>query len=55
METAVPVILIGTADLELTTSPNGPLGQLIGGAFLGFPLLQQFNTFEQAGMTATTP
>ena len=55
METAVPVILIGTADLELTTSPNGSLGQLIGGAFLGFPLLQQFNTFEQAGMTASTP
>ncbi len=55
METAVPVILIGTADLEVTTPPNGTLGRLIGGAFLGFPALQQFNTFDRATMTVTTP
>ena len=55
METAVPVILIGTADLGLTTPPDGALGQLIGGSSLGFPILQQFNTFDQAGMTVTTP
>ena len=53
METQVPEIKIGTADLELTTSPQGPLGQLIGGALLGFPILQQFNTFVHAGMTVT--
>jgi hypothetical protein len=54
METAVPVILIGAADLGLTTSPTGTLGQLVGGPFLGFPILQQFNTFDQAVMTVTT-
>jgi len=49
----VPEIKIGTADLELTTSPQGPLGQLIGGAHLVFPILQQFNTFAHAEMTIT--
>ncbi|HSB64705.1 MAG TPA: hypothetical protein VLJ18_11090 [Thermoanaerobaculia bacterium] len=53
METQVPEIMIGSADLELTTSPQGPLGQLIGGALLGFPVLQQFNTFTQAALTVT--
>ncbi len=51
METVVPDIRIGTADLELTTPSRGPLGQLVGGAFLGFPVLQQFNTFGEARMT----
>jgi len=50
MSTNVPVINIGGADLTLTTDPNGPLGQLIGGGSTGFPLLQQFNTFTDAHM-----
>ncbi len=51
METNVPEIFIGDANLTLTTNPNGPLGQLIGGASTGFPVLQQFNTFADARMT----
>ena len=50
MSTNVPVINIGGADLTLTTNPNGPLGQLIGGGSTGFPLVQQFNTFTGAHM-----
>lgn len=50
MSTNVPVINIGGAGLTLTTNPNGPLGQLIGSASTGFPLLQQFNTFTGAHM-----
>ena len=48
MSTNVPVINIGGADLTLTTDPNSPLGQLIGGSVTGFPILQQFNTFATA-------
>ena len=55
METQVPGIRIGAADLHLTTSPQGSLGQLIGGPLLDFPILQQFNTFDEAGMTVTAP
>jgi hypothetical protein len=50
MATNVPVINIGGADLTLTTNPNGPLGQLIGGGATGFPLVQQFNTFTGGHM-----
>jgi hypothetical protein len=50
MSTNVPVINLGGADLTLTTDPNSPLGQLIGGSVTGFPLLQQFNTFAAARM-----
>lgn len=50
MKTNVPEIFIGEANLTLTTAPNGPLGQLIGGGSTGFPVLQQFNTFGDARM-----
>jgi hypothetical protein len=50
MDTLVPAISIGTADLTLTTDPGGKLGQLIGGSSAGFPVLQQFNTFASANM-----
>ncbi len=54
MNTNVPVINIGGANLTLTTNPNGPLGQLIGGDTLGFPIVQQFNTFTNAQMSVNT-
>jgi len=50
MDTNVPAIAIGTANLVLTTNPRGPLGQLIGGDSIGFPILQQFNLFSTAHM-----
>jgi hypothetical protein len=50
MDTNVPVIAIGTANLVLTTTPHGPLGELIGGDSIGFPILQQFNVFSNAHM-----
>jgi hypothetical protein len=50
MATAVPDIFIGAADLVLTTPAGGPLGALIGGDTLRFPILQQFNTFPHASM-----
>jgi len=50
MQTNVPVINIGGANLTLETNPNGALGQLIGGDTLGFPIIQQFNTFAAAQM-----
>jgi hypothetical protein len=50
MSTNVPVISIGAADLILTTSSNGPLGQLFGASSTGFPIVQQFNTFARANM-----
>jgi len=50
MSTRVPVINIGGADLLLTTNQHGPLGQLIGGSSIGFPIIQQFNTFGAAHM-----
>ncbi len=54
MATSVPIIDIGTADLQLSNA-NGALAQLIGGDTLGFPILQQFNTFDDAHMSVTTP
>ena len=53
MDTNVPAIAIGTANLVLTTNPHGPLGQLIGGDSIGFPILQQFNRFSTAHMEVT--
>lgn len=54
MNTNVPSINIGGADLTLTTSPNGALGQLIGGSATGFPILQQFNSFAAATMNVSS-
>ncbi len=53
METDVPSIFIGTADLTLWTSPEGPLGKLLGGGVASFPVLQQFNTFALARMSVS--
>lgn len=50
MDTLVPAIFIGAADLTLTTDAGGKLGQLIGGSSAGFSVLQQFNTFSSANM-----
>ncbi len=50
METLVPGIFIGGANLALTTDASGRLGHLIGGSSAGFPVLQQFNTFSTANM-----
>ena len=50
MDTSVPAIFIGSANLTLMTGASGSLGQLIGGSSSGFPLLQQFNTFSSAHM-----
>ena len=54
MGTDVPVIDIGGGDLTLTTAAHGPLGQLIGGSSIGFPIVQQFNTFVTAHMSVVT-
>jgi hypothetical protein len=54
MSTEVPVIKIGGADLVLTTHRLGPLGDLIGGSAIGFPIIQQFNTFATAHLQLTT-
>ena len=53
MSTVVPIINIGGADLTLTTNPQSALADLIGGETLGFPIIQQFNTFAAAQMTVT--
>jgi hypothetical protein len=54
MSTVVPSINIGSANLTLTTNPNGALGQLIGGSATGFPILQQFNSFATATMNVSS-
>ena len=54
MNTDVPSIYIGGANLTLTTDPNNDLGLLIGGGSMGFPVLQQFNTFSGAHMEVTS-
>ncbi len=53
MATDVPVINIGSADLVLTTSSNSPVNALSGGQPLGFPIIQQFNSFDTAHMDVT--
>jgi hypothetical protein len=50
MNTDVPAIYVGSANLTLTTDPDNELGLLIGGGSTGFPVLQQFNTFSTAHM-----
>lgn len=50
MTTTVPVISIGGAEHSLTTNANGALGQILGSDSLSFPLVQQFNTFDNATM-----
>lgn len=50
MNTKVPEIFIGNADLVLGTHAQSQLGRLIGGDTLYFPILQQFNTFNRAQM-----
>lgn len=54
MQTSVPIIKIGGANLTLSTNPNNALGQLIGGETFGFPIIQQFNTFANAQMNVGT-
>lgn len=54
MQTSVPIIKIGGANLTLTTNQNNALGQIIGGETLGFPIIQQFNTFASAQMNVST-
>ena len=50
MDTSVPVIAIGSANLGLVTDADGDLGQLIGSGALAFPVLQQFNILPNAHM-----
>lgn len=50
MNTNVPAIYIGSANLTLETGAENELGLLIGGGSSGFPALQQFNTFSMAHM-----
>ena len=50
MDTNVPVIAISSADLTLQTDAANALGRLIEGSTLGFPVVQQFNTFSGAHM-----
>ena len=50
MNTSVPEIFVGNADLTLGTRAQSQLGDLIGGDTLHFAILQQFNTFAQAHM-----
>ena len=50
MDTLVPVIAIGSADLSLATDAASALGVLIGGGALGFPIVQQFNVLPSAHM-----
>lgn len=51
MDTTVPGIDTGTADLTCYTPRGSGLGGLIGGDELEFAVLQQFNTFTRAGMS----
>jgi len=50
MDTTVPVIAIGSANLGLSTHADSALGALIGGSTLAFPILQQFNLLPTAHM-----
>jgi hypothetical protein len=53
MDTDVPTIFIGTADLTLVTDASNDLGHLLGGGIVRFPVLQQFNTFSNAHMAVS--
>jgi hypothetical protein len=50
MQTYVPEIFIGDADLVLNVEEDSSINDLIGGQTLGFPILQQFNIFPTAQM-----
>jgi hypothetical protein len=50
MDTTVPVIAIGSADLSLATDADSALGMLIGGGAIDFWILQQFNALPMAHM-----
>ncbi|AHG91885.1 hypothetical protein J421_4348 [Gemmatirosa kalamazoonensis] len=52
MTTSIPSIAIGGASLALTTPADGALAALLGPS-AGFPILQQFNTFASAELTAS--
>lgn len=54
MITSVPVISVGSASHTLTTNAADPLGQLIGGSSIGFPILEQFNTYPAATLQVTS-
>jgi hypothetical protein len=53
MNTVVPSISIGGANLLLTTTAGNALAGLIGGTALGFPIIQQFNLFSEAHMAVS--
>jgi hypothetical protein len=53
MNTNVPSIFIGNADLTLKTEADNELGELISGGSIGFQILQQFNTFDNAHMAVS--
>ena len=53
MQTTVPVIAIGTADLTLSTPEHSALARLFGSSEISFPALQQFNTFAAASMVVS--
>lgn len=55
MQTFVPKIFIGGADIGLTVEEDSSLSDLIGGETLGFPILQQFNHFPSAQMDVSIP
>jgi len=54
MSTSVPVISVGSASHTLTTNAADPLGQLISGSSIGFPILEQFNTYPAATLQVTS-
>ena len=54
MNTNVPVIAIGGANLTLMTDSHSLLAELIGSRSTGFPILEQFNNFAAAQMNIST-
>jgi hypothetical protein len=53
MTTSIRAITVGGASLTLEATEGGALAALLGGAASGFPVLQQFNGFASATLTAT--
>ena len=51
LDTSVPQIATGVADLTLTTGAGNALSDLIGATTTGFPIFPQFNVFPAAHMT----
>lgn len=50
LSTNVPEIAIGSASLVLDARPESDLAELFGGTSVAFPILEQFNAFDAAGM-----